>query len=73
MRLPDHLPAASRLRRTAVAGVSAVVTVLALSGCRAKWSDGLLLPGKDEGAVRVRDLWVGGWLPSRSSVSSSGA
>ncbi len=62
MRLPDHLPAASRLRRTSVAGVLAVVTVLALSGCRAKWSDGLLLPGKDEGAVRVRNLWVGGWL-----------
>lgn len=62
MRLRDHFPAASRLRRSSVVGVLAVVTVLALSGCRAKWSDGLLLPGKDEGAVRVRNLWVGGWI-----------
>lgn len=39
-----------------------IVGAVLLTGCRASWSDGLLIPGVTEGAERVTELWVGVWI-----------
>ena len=61
---PDgRTPRLGRGRR-AVSLAAIAVGVALLTGCggRARWSDGLLIPGVTEGAERVTKLWVGTWI-----------
>ena len=54
-------PRLGRGRR--VASLTAIVVgAFVLTGCRATWSDGLLIPPVTEGAERVTRLWVGTWI-----------
>lgn len=62
MRLRDGIPGGSWLGRAVLVGVASLVGLVALSGCRASWKDGLLLPSADKNAVTVTRLWVGGWI-----------
>ncbi len=56
----DPLP--RRLGRRAASLAVIIVGAVLLTGCRASWSDGLLIPGVTEGAERVTELWVGVWI-----------
>ncbi len=62
MRLRDHTRSPARVRRAAAAGGVSVLALVTLSGCRASWSNGLLLKGVTQESHRVNALWDGAWV-----------
>ncbi len=62
MRRQDDTPVPARRRRRYALAATGVLATFGLSGCGEDFKRGYLPQGATEGAQRVTDLWVGGWI-----------